>query len=133
MAGSLTEVRHRFRSWLTPSQQRGVRVLAWASVVSLVGVSVTGLWQFFGHRSDPGWYGYEAGGDAALPPSSSGGVAELHSLFSASVAIIALVVTDRFELGSLAIRLWTLAHVLTLPILIGVIWVALTRVDDAGS
>ncbi|MFW2332990.1 hypothetical protein [Ilumatobacter sp.] len=32
-----------------------------------------------------------------------------------------VVVTDRFELGPLAIRLWTVGHVLTPPILVAVI------------
>jgi len=197
MPSGLSGLRHRFHSWLTPSQQRGVRILAWASIVSLSGVALTGLWQFFAHRSDPDWYGYEPASEVFISSSFSEGMAALHGLFGASVAVILLVgggwfaykvlydipwpavialvvamiglatgsvirfnlvklrgrefreagrgyvqifgsdlefvVTGRFELAPLAIRLWTIAHVLTLPILVGVIWLGLTRPDDAGS
>jgi len=195
--GGLHGMRHRFHSWLTPSQQRGVRVLAWVSVVSIAGVSITGLWQFFAHQSDPGWYDYDASSELFLSSSPSEGMAALHGMFAASVAVIALVggawfayrvlydipwpaviallvaviglvtgsvirfnlvklrdrefgeagrgyvqifgsdlefvVTGRFELAPLAIRLWAIGHILTVPILVGVIWLGLTRPDDAKS
>lgn len=197
MPGSVHSVHHRFRTWLTPSQQRGVRLLARASVVSVVGVSVTGLWQFFAHRSNPGWYDDEVGSGASAPSAPSEGLAELYGVFAFAVAAVALVggawfaykvpydipwpaaialavavgglvtgsvirfnlfelrdrefreagrgnvqvfgtdlefvVTDRFELGPLAIRLWTVGHVLTLPIMVAVIWSGLSRAGDAES
>lgn len=176
------------------SQRRGVRVLAISSVGCLVGVTLTGVWQFFAHQSDPRWYGYVAGRDVQLSSPPSDGIAELHGLFGAAIAVIALVggawfayrvlfdvpraavislgvaivglmtgslirfnlvqlrgleyadagrgylqlfgrdlefvVTDRWELGPMAIRLWTVAHVATVPILIAVIWLGLPTVDD---
>ncbi|MDJ0767181.1 MAG: hypothetical protein QNJ12_00250 [Ilumatobacter sp.] len=197
MSSRLEEARRRFRSNLTERQQRGVRVLTWASIVCLVGVSVTGAWQFVTHESDPGWYGYEPGSDVRVAASPSEGVAELHGLFAAGVAVVALVggawfayrvlydipwpavvallgalaglitgsvirfnlvklqdreyddagrgyaqlfggdvefvVTDRWELGPMAIRLWTIGHVLTLPILLAVIWFGLPHADGAES
>ena len=197
MPGSVHSVHHRFRTWLTPSQQRGVRLLAWASVVSVVGVSVIGLWQFFAHRSNPGWYDDEVGSGASAPSAPSEGMAELYGVFAFAVAAVALVggawfadkvpydipwpaaialavavgglmtgsvirfnlvelrdrelreagrghvqvfgtdlefvVTDRFELGPLAIRLWTVGHVPTLPIMVAVIWSGLSRAGDAES
>ena len=189
--------RQQFRTDLTHEQRRGVRVLAWLSIVSLAGVSLTGLWQFFAHDSDPGWYGYVAGSDARGRGVPSTGVAELHSQFATAVAVIALlggawfayrilydvpwpalfalvvaviglvtgslirfnvvklrgrsyegasrgyaqvfggdleyVVTDRWELGPMAIRLWTIVHILTVPILIALMWLGLGRTDDAQS
>jgi hypothetical protein len=41
-------------------------------------------------------------------------------------------VTSRFELGPTAIRLWTLGHVLTVPILLAIVWLGLDRSDDAA-
>ena len=193
MASRLDTARHRFATWLTPEQRRGVRVLAWASVVGLAGVSLTGIWQFFAHESDPGWYGYEPGSDMRLASSPSEGIAELHGIFATAVAVIALfggawfayrvlydvpwpavlalavavlglvsgsvmrftlvklegrrfdeagrgyaqvfggdlefVVTSRFELGPLAIRLWTIGHVVTVPVLLAIIWLGIPRSD----
>lgn len=187
--------RQRFQTWLEPKQRRGVRVLAWASLVSLVGVTLTGLWQFATHETDPQWFGYVSG--AEIASSSSTGVAELHAFFADAVAVIALfggawfayrvlydiprpaviavalavlgqvsgsvmrfnlvklrgrefedagrgyaqifggnlefVVTDRFELGPTAIRLWTIGHIATVPILLVVIWLGLPTADDAEA
>ncbi len=41
-----------------------------------------------------------------------------------------VMVTSRFELGTTAFRIWTTAHVLTLPILLAVIWLGLPTTDD---
>lgn len=195
MPSKLATARRRYVSWLDPAQQRGVRVLAWASLISLAGVTVTGLWQFATHESDPGWYGYRP--DSNLAASPSGGVAELHGLFGASVAVVALfgggwfayrvlfdipwpaaigfvvaiaalisgsvmrfnlvklsgrgyegadrgyaqifggdlefVVTDRFELGPMAIRLWTVGHLLAVPVLLGIVWLGLPVGDDSEA
>jgi hypothetical protein len=197
MSSRLAVVRRQVRTELTHQQRRGVRVLAVASIVCLVGVSVTGLWQFFMHESDRAWYGYVAGGDAQLASSPSTGVADLHGQFAAALAIVALfggawfayrvlydvpwlavvalvlvtiglitgsvirfnvvklrgreyeqadrgylqlfggdlefVATARRELGPLAIRLWTLGHLSTVPILLAVIWFGIGRSEDAES
>ena len=41
------------------------------------------------------------------------------------------VVNSRVELGATAIRLWSLGHILTVPILLAVIWFALPRTTEA--
>ena len=76
MSSRLSAARHRFRTTLTREQQRGIRVLAWASVISVVGVSLTGMWQFFAHEDDSAWYGYVAGSGARFGSSPSQGVAD---------------------------------------------------------
>ncbi len=192
MSSRLATVRHRYRRWLNVEQRRGVRVLAWVSVVCLVGVSVTGIWQFFAHEPDPAWFLYRPGFQPPSAPST--GMAELHSMFAMATASVALlgggwlvykvlyavpwpvmaalgsavfglisgsvirynavkltgrdlaeaergytqifggdleyVVTSRFELGAAAIRVWTVAHLLTVPVLLAVIWFGLPRRDD---
>ena len=197
MPSRLAETRRRFHSWISPAQRRGVRILAWVSLISLAGVSLTGIWQFFFHEDDSGWYGYQRGSGARLGSAPSDGVAEWHGIFGAAVAVTALlgsawfayrilydvpwhgvvailiavvglvrgsvmrlnivklegreydeagdgylqifgsdlefVVTSRFELGATAIRLWTIAHVLTVPILLAAIWLGLPRADDTET
>ena len=194
MSKRLAVARRQFRSTLTTQQQRGVRVLAWLSVISLVGVSLTGVWQFFSHDSNPAWYSYVAGSGGRGNAAPSEGTAELHSQFAATVGVIALiggawfayrvlydvpwpavwalllaliglvsgsvirfnivklrdreyeeagrgyaqlfggdlefVVTDRFELGPAAIRLWTIGHVATVPIMLILIWLGIGRTDE---
>ena len=189
--------RRRFHGWLSPEQRRGVRILAWASVVCLVGLTLTGVWQFFAHESSSSWFGYQQGSDMRIGASPSGRVAEWHGLFGAAAAVIAMigggwfaykvvfdvpraalvafvlsafglisgsvirynivkreglsyeeadrgylqifggdlefVVTDRFEMGPMAIRLWTLGHVLAVPIILGVIWLGLSPADDRDA
>ena len=186
--------RHRYRRWLKPAERRGVRILALASVVCLVGMTVTGIWQFFAHAPDPAWFGYEADASGLPPSSPSEGMAEVHSVFGTVTAAVALiggawlvykvlfavpwqavavlaisvfglvsgsvmrfravkldgrsfaeadegypqifgadlefVVNARMELGPTAIRLWTVSHVLTIPVLLAVIWFALPRTLD---
>ena len=197
MSDRLWAARRRFHSWLSPEQQRGIRVLTWASIICLIGVTLTGVWQFFAHESSSSWFGYQPGSEMRVGSSPSGRVAEWHSIFGAAAAVIALVgggwvaykvvfdipraalisfavtvfglisgsvirynivkregltyeeadrgylqifrgdlefvVTDRFELGPLAIRLWTASHVLTVPIIVAVIWLGLSPSDDSDT
>ena len=48
-------------------------------------------------------------------------------IFGAFGADLEFVVTSRFEMGATTIRLWTAAHILTIPVLLAVIWFALPR------
>lgn len=184
----------RLRSRLDARQQRGVKLLGWASLVSLGGVTITGLWQFFAHSSDDSWFSFVPGKSTRPQPQPSQGVAELHSIFGAASAVVALVggawfaykvlfdvprfavvsltvcvfglisgsvirfnavklqgrpyedagrgygqlffndvefvVTDRFDLGPLAIGLWTMSHVLTVPVLLTAAWLGIARSDS---
>ena len=40
---------------------------------------------------------------------------------------VEFIVTDRWELGPMAARLWTLGHIATLPILLAIVWLGLPR------
>jgi hypothetical protein len=82
--------RHRFRRHLSDRQRFGVRILAWASVISLFGVSVTGVWQFFAHESNPAWYSYEAGRTSSGARAAPTAMAEWHAIFGAAVGAVAL-------------------------------------------
>lgn len=191
MGSRTSQVRHRFRSHLDARQQRGVRILGWASIICLAGVTGTGVWQFLAHESNPSWFGYVPGLGVRQQTQPSEGVAELHGIFGGAMAVIALVggawfafrvlfdvprlaviglvvsvvglvtgsvirfnavrlsgrsyeqagsgyaqlflddvefvVTDRWDLGALAIRSWTVAHVLTVPVVVLVAWFEITR------
>lgn len=195
MPGRVEVARRRFYSWLSPEERRGVRILAWVSVVSLVGVTATGVWQFFAHEPNPGWFGYQPGRGMVVGSTPSEGIAELHGIFAMLVAAVALiggawfgykiihdipfaalgalavaffglisgsivrfnvvkltgleyeevgpgylqlfgsdlefVATDGYELGPMATRIWTVAHVLTVPVILGMIWFGLTPEGDA--
>ena len=43
---------------------------------------------------------------------------------------VEFVVTDRWDLGEAAIRVWTLAHVLTVPVIVLAAWFEITRPSD---
>ena len=91
MLGRLEGVRARFRSTLTPEQQRGVRVLAGVSIVILAGLIGTGLWQFFTHESDPSWFAHVAGSGSRQRAAPSEGIADLHGVFATAGGIVALL------------------------------------------
>ena len=186
-----TQVRQRFQSHLDSRQQRGVRILGWVSIICLAGLTGTGLWQLLAHESNPSWFGHVPGMGVRQQTQPSDGVADLHGIFGAAAAVIALVgggwfafrvlfdvprlaviglvvsvvglvtgsvirfnavklsgrtyeeagsgyaqlflndvefvVTDRWDLGALAIRSWTVAHVLTVPVLLLAAWFEITR------
>lgn len=196
MSSTIDRVRSAIRSTLTAEQQRGVKVLGWASMVVMVGLTTTGLWQFFTHESDPSWFDQILGSSVRQRAAPSDGIAELHSIFGTAAGVVALfggawfaykvayevpklviaafglivvglitgsmirfnaikvrgreydeagrgypqlflddidyVVTDKWDLGSTAIRLLTITHVATLPILGVAAWYTMTRIgaDD---
>ena len=82
--------RTRFRS-VVPRHKKGAEILGVISVVMLVGVSVTGLWQFFAHEPNPDWYGYipDTGFTAEAVPST--GMARIHGFFADGSFIVALI------------------------------------------
>lgn len=157
-------------------------MLASAGIVSLVGVTLTGVAVFFTHESDPNWfrYGRGAGVEPASQPST--GWAAAHSLFADTLGVVVLIgsawfiarvsfvvfrfavvlfvvvlfahvsgsvirfnavqlegrtleeaergylqvfsgdleylVTSRFELGPVAASVWTVAHLLTVIVVV---------------
>jgi hypothetical protein len=194
MPSRLARVRAEFRSTLSPGQQRGVRVLAWTSLVILVGLAVTGVYQFITHESEPSWFDHVVGSTVRQQSLPSEGGAELHGLFGTAAGIVALiggawfaykvafdiprlavlafglaviglvtgslirfnavklrgreyedarrgygqiftddvelVVTDKWDFGSTAIRLLTVSHIITVPILLAAAWSASGRIGD---
>lgn len=196
MYARLAVARATFRSTLTAEQQRGVKILGWVVVIVLAGLTITGIWQFFAHESDPAWFGHVAGSSARRPASPSSGVGGLHGTFSTASGIVALlgggwfaykvifdvpwiavlavgivifgsltgstmrfnavklegqpyadagpgyvqvygtdivhVVTDKWDLGPIAIRLLTMSHVVALPALLAIAWVSLPRTPESG-
>jgi hypothetical protein len=45
---------------------------------------------------------------------------------------VTFVVTDRWDLGSTAIRLMTLSHIITMPALLFAVWARLPRIADSS-
>lgn len=78
-----------FRSTLTVEQQRIVRVLGVLAFVILAGLTITGVWQFFAHESDPTWFDHVPGRGSRQQTSTSTGAA-VHAFFSLFGGIVAL-------------------------------------------
>lgn len=87
----LVDARARFRSTLTQEQYRGVVVLGWISTLIIAGLTITGVWQFFAHEADPGWFDHIRGSGTRQSTSPSTGAAELHGLFSTAAGALALI------------------------------------------
>lgn len=117
----------------------------------LAGLTITGIWQFFAHESDPAWFDHIVGSSTRQRASTSSGVGALHGTFSTAAGALALlggawfaykiifdvswvavfaVVTDKWDLGTTAIWVLTLSHVLALPVLPAIAWFSLPRVED---
>lgn len=176
-----------------PRHQRGLDVLGALSIAMLVGVSLTGLWQFFAHQSNSDWFDYvpDTGFSANQQPAT--GMAQVHGLFGLGCGIVALlgsawfayriahrvplavliafgcivfamlteslvrynviqveglnfdqvagypqvftsdidyVVTDVGQTGPWPFRLLVVAHVATIPILVGFAWWSIVRTLD---
>ena len=82
---------YRYRRQLNSERRRGVRNLTVLSAVCLAGVTLTGIWQFFAHESDPSWYSYVRGSDAQLLTRPSTRMAEIHGMFGDATALVALL------------------------------------------
>lgn len=79
-----------------PLHQRGLDIFGLLSITMLVGVSLTGAWQFFAHEPNPDWFEYvpDTGFSVARQPSV--GMAQVHDLFGLGSGIVALVGTGWF-------------------------------------
>ncbi len=79
-----------FGRTVSPAERRFAGWLGWASVLVMVGLTLTGAWQFFRHEPDPDWFSYttEGGLTGASKPSTGG--AELHALFGDAAFVLAL-------------------------------------------
>lgn len=82
--------RTRFRS-VVPRHKKGAEILGVVSIVVLVGVTVTGLWQFFAHEANPDWYAYvpDSGFTADAVPST--GMARIHGFFADASFVVAMI------------------------------------------
>ena len=79
-----------------PLHKRGLDTVGILSAIMLIGVSVTGVWQFFAHESNPDWFAYvpDSGFTVSQQPSTE--VAQVHDLFGLGAGIVALVGTGWF-------------------------------------
>lgn len=75
-----------------PEHLRAVEVLGLVSIVLLIGLTATGLWEFFFRESAPAWYSYgpEFGGSVQAGPASAG-VSGLHGFLSDAAGVTALL------------------------------------------
>ena len=75
-----------------PEHLRGVQLLGFLSVFLLIGLTGTGLWEFFFRESDPAWYEYVPGSEALIRQAPSRpGISELHGLLSDTAGVVTLV------------------------------------------
>ncbi|MCP3856794.1 MAG: hypothetical protein GY698_18985 [Actinomycetia bacterium] len=194
MLAKLVDSSRLIRSVLSEEQVRTATRLGWLSIMVLVGLTVTGVWQFFAHAPVPSWYAYSPGSGFFPQPPPSTGVAALHGFFGGASVVLALfgggwfaykavhrvphlavlvlvvglvstftgslirfnliklagqsfdaagpgyaqiftgdidyVVTDRREIGAMGIRLWTLAHLVSVPVMLVAAWFSITRIRN---
>ncbi len=180
-----------------PKHRKTVVVLGGLSVLVLVGLTLTGIWQFLFHASDPDWYNYRPDSDYSQRAKPSVGMARWHGIFGDASMILALagggwfayqiaeglpkanviaflctltgvltaivfrfnvvkltglefedagtgylqiftndvdyVVTGKIQWGPNAFRALTVAHVLTVPILLWFGWQSIRRTLDAAT
>ena len=74
-----------------PLHQRGLDVFGLLSITMLVGVSLSGLWQFFAHESDPDWFDYVPDSGFSVNQAPATGMAQVHGLFGLGSGIVALL------------------------------------------
>ncbi len=74
-----------------PLHQRGLDVFGILSITMLVGLTITGIWQFFAHESNPDWFAYVPDTGFAVSQQPPTGVAQVHGLFGLGAGIVALV------------------------------------------
>ena len=105
-----------------PLHQRGLDIFGILSIIMLVGVSLTGVWQFFAHESNPDWFAYvpDTGFSASQQPST--GVAQVHDLFGLGSGIVALAGTGWF-----AYRIAHRVPIASLVAFICIVFAALTE------
>lgn len=79
-----------------PLHQRGLDIFGLLSITMLVGVSVTGVWQFLAHEPNPDWFDYVPDTNFSVSRQPSEGVAQAHGLFGLGSGIVALLGTGWF-------------------------------------
>ena len=95
-------MRHRFQQFRDigeatfPKHQRGLDIFAALAITMLVGLTLTGIWQFFFHESNPDWYGYVPDSGFSVTQQPPTGVAQAHGLFGLGAGIVALIGTAWF-------------------------------------
>lgn len=89
MAGTYAEFRNIGRATF-PKYQRTLDVIGALSIILLVGVTVTGIWQFFAHESNPQWFAYAPDRTLVVEPPLPTGMALAHRFFADGAGIVAL-------------------------------------------
>lgn len=82
--------RYVLGSTLDDTQRRGTWLLLWATMITVVGLTVTGTFLFFFHEPDPEWIGYVPYSDARPLTNPSSGMEALHGTFADVAAVIVL-------------------------------------------
>lgn len=89
MDGRFQEFRYIGRA-MFPKYQRTLDILGALSIFLLVGVTITGVWQFFAHESNPQWFAYQPGNTLVVDPPLPSGMALAHRFFADGAGIVAL-------------------------------------------
>lgn len=79
-----------------PRHQRGLDLFGALSIAMLAGLTATGIWQFFNHRSNPDWYAYVPDANFTVSQRPPAGIAQAHGLFGLGAGIVALLGTAWF-------------------------------------
>lgn len=74
-----------------PLHQRGLDIFGALSITMLVGVSLSGVWQFFFHESNPDWFEYVPDSGFSVNQEPASGMAQVHGLFGLGSGIVALL------------------------------------------
>ncbi len=103
--------------------QRGLDILGFSAIVMLVGVSLTGVWQFFAHESNPDWFDYAPDTGFSAPQRPPTGVAQVHGLFALGSGIVALAGTGWFA--------YRIAHRVPLGCIVAFVCIAFANITEA--
>lgn len=107
-------------SQLSHGERIGVHVFGWLSVALVIGLTITGLWQFFTLEPEPSWFRYQPDSSVRRAAVPSHGVAAAHGTFADIAAVLALLATAWFaykilflipKLGLFAFVLAVSAHI----------------------
>lgn len=107
-----------------PRHQRRLDILAILSLTMLLGIIVTGIWQFFAHESNPDWYAYEPGSNFVVSQPVPSGMAQVHGLFGLGATVVALVGTGWFA--------YRIAHNMPMLSLVSLICIMFASLTEAA-
>ena len=91
MDAALRNIRYVLTATLDETQRRGTWILLWATMVTVVGLMVTGTFLFFLHEPDPDWIDYVPYSEIRPRTNPSTGMEALHGHFADAAGIIALI------------------------------------------